>query len=70
MLSKQKIDSILNTNGISDYKWIKPEKIVVAQWVRVKCMFGCKHYGTGSCPPNAPSVNECDRFFKEYKNAI
>jgi predicted metal-binding protein len=36
----------------------------------MKCLFGCPEYGrTGTCPPNTPSVAECERFFKEYKTA-
>jgi len=66
----EKIDSILMQQGFSDYKWIKPEEIVVAQWVRMKCSYGCDGYGSGTCPPNTPSVEECEKFFKEYKKGI
>ena len=61
---KQKqIDDILHDHGYADYKWIDPQQIVVAQWVRMKCMFGCGEYGrAGACPPNTPSVAECERF--------
>jgi len=56
--------------GFSDFKWIKPEDIVVSQWVRMKCTFGCGEYGhNATCPPNTPSVAECERFFKEYSDA-
>jgi len=65
------IDDILHTNNYTDYKWIDPQKIIVSQWVRMKCMFGCGEYGRGgACPPNTPSVAECQRFFKEYSDAI
>ena len=68
---RSQIDTILNYNGYTDYKWIDPQKIIVAQWVRLKCMFGCGEYGHGgACPPNTPSVAECDRFFREYADAI
>jgi predicted metal-binding protein len=69
---KQKqIDDILHDHGYADYRWIDPQQIVVAQWVRMKCMFGCGEYGrAGACPPNTPSVAECERFFKEYTNAL
>ena len=68
---RSQIDTILNDNGYTDYKWIDPQKIIVAQWVRLKCMFGCGEYGHGgACPPNTPSVAECERFFKEYEDAI
>ena len=34
-------------------------------------MFGCREYGhSGACPPNTPSVAECERFFKEYSDAV
>ena len=68
---RQTLDAIINEKGYTDYKWIDPKKIIVAQWVRMKCMFGCVEYGhSGACPPNTPSVAECERFFKEYTNAI
>jgi predicted metal-binding protein len=70
MKSKAVIESILIKQGFSDYKWINPKEIVVAHWVRVKCTFGCDGYGFGTCPPNTPSVNDCDSFFKEYENGL
>ena len=70
MNEKIKIDNILKTNGFLDFKWINPKEIVVSQWVRVKCEFGCSDYGLGTCPPNTPSVQECRDFFNEYENGI
>lgn len=70
MKSKEKIESILISHGFADYKWINPKEIVVAHWVRVKCTFGCSDYGSGICPPNTPSVNDCSSFFKEYKSGL
>ena len=65
------IDKILIDNGYKDYKWIKGDEIIVSQWVRMKCIFGCSQYGKNvTCPPNSPSVPECERFFKEYKSAV
>ncbi len=65
------LETIFNDHGFSDYKWIDPEQIVVAQWVRTKCMFGCPNYGRkAACPPQTPSVSECERFFKEYSDAV
>lgn len=70
MINKEKIDAIVGNQGFVDYKWINPEEIVVAHWVRVKCTFGCGDYGLGTCPPNTPSVNECVQFFKEYTSGV
>jgi predicted metal-binding protein len=69
-MDKIKIESIIKGNGFSDYRWINPKEIIVSQWVRVKCTFGCSDFGQGSCPPNTPSVNECREFFSEYSNAL
>jgi predicted metal-binding protein len=70
MINKEKIESILKNQDLSDYKWINPKEIVVAHWVRVKCTFGCADYGLGTCPPNTPSVHDCDSFFKEYETGM
>jgi predicted metal-binding protein len=61
---------LFQERGYTHYKWIEPGEIVVAQWVRMKCTFGCGDYGrNASCPPNTPSVDECWRFLQEY-NAV
>lgn len=67
MEKKRTLDAIIHAQRYSDYRWIDPTQIVVAQWVRMECMFGCGEYGRGgACPPNTPSVAECERFFNEY----
>jgi predicted metal-binding protein len=65
-----KLEEIFRRHTVCDFKWIDPGHIVVSQWVRMKCMFGCNEYGkNASCPPNVPSVSECREFFREYKRA-
>lgn len=65
------LKTLFRDHGLTDFKWIDPKQIVVAQWVRVKCMFGCPNYGRkAACPPNTPAVEECERFFKEYRKAV
>lgn len=68
--TKEAIDPIILQHRFTDYKWINPKEIIVAQWVRMKCQFGCGDYGLGACPPNTPSVEECGRFFKEYDKGV
>ena len=70
MSDRQKLEVIFQRQGYSDFKWIDPKEFVVAQWVRMKCMFGCNEYGrAASCPPNVPSVEECQKFFQDYDEA-
>jgi predicted metal-binding protein len=71
MIDRSKVEALLAHHGQADFKWIKPQDIVVSQWVRLKCMFGCAGYGrNASCPPNVPSVSDCRRFFDEYTAAV
>ena len=71
MKDYERLEAIFSNYGITDFKWIDPRDIVTAQWVRVKCMFGCKNYGKlACCPPNVPSVLECKQLFNEYRNGV
>jgi len=65
------LEALFIKHGYTDFKWIDPKQIVVAQWVRMKCEFGCAGYGkSAACPPNNPSVSECRQFFDEYSSAV
>ena len=71
MQNRPEIEALLEKYGFTDYRWIPGSGVLVANWVRVKCMFGCDSYGKRSaCPPNVPSVAECRAFFSEYENAV
>ena len=66
-MDKQGVEQALLDRGYEDFKWISGEEVEVAQWVRMKCMFGCKSYGqVATCPPATPSVAECREFFRDY----
>ena len=68
---KNHLEEIFHGYGYQDYKWIDPQKVIVSQWVRMKCVYGCGEYGKSACcPPNVPSVAECERFFHEYASAL
>lgn len=71
MIDRNKMEEVFQDFGYTDFKWIDPGKIVVSQWVRWKCIYGCGEYGkTATCPPNVPSVSECRDFFQDYKEAV
>ncbi|MBW2501730.1 MAG: DUF2284 domain-containing protein [Deltaproteobacteria bacterium] len=47
------------------------EKIDVAEWVRLKCQFGCCQYGTNwCCPPASPDLEKTNAVLKEYSLAL
>ncbi len=49
---------------------VSPGDIVVGEWVRWKCMFGCKGYGRHlSCPPYVPGPEDTRKLLKEYQKA-
>jgi predicted metal-binding protein len=68
---QQEIEPILHRHAPSDYRWLDPSSVLVAEWVRIKCQFGCPHFGKAAvCPPNTPTIDACRRFFAEYRHAL
>ena len=69
--SRKALEKLFRKHGFDDFKWLDPKDVAVAQWVRIKCVWGCPNYGKQACcPPNAPPVDECARFFGEYESAV
>ena len=57
--------------GAKHAKIIPARSIVTAQWVRLKCQFGCGTYGTRlTCPPNSPTPEQTQKLVECYKNAL
>ncbi len=47
------------------------DKIVVAEWVRLKCHYGCSQYNTNwTCPPATPDPDKVRTILSEYKTAL
>ncbi len=47
------------------------EKIVVADWVSLKCRYGCSKYGTSwCCPPATPDTDKARAILGEYSLAL
>ena len=47
------------------------EKIELAEWVRVKCQFGCCQYNTNwCCPPASPDLEKTRSVLQEYSTAL
>ncbi|MHC4661735.1 MAG: DUF2284 domain-containing protein, partial [Planctomycetota bacterium] len=52
-------------------KIIKASSIKTAEWVRLKCRFGCGGYGSSlCCPPHTPTPGEMREVIDCYKDAI
>jgi predicted metal-binding protein len=54
-----------------DAKIIPAETVVVAQWVREKCQFGCGGYGKSlTCPPHSPTPEKTKDMLTHYEHAL
>jgi len=57
--------------GAFDAKQIRADTIVTAQWVRLKCQYGCSGYRKRlTCPPYSPSPEETAKILKSYQSAL
>ncbi|MBR9979955.1 MAG: DUF2284 domain-containing protein [Desulfatitalea sp.] len=47
------------------------EKIILAEWVHLKCRYGCSKYNTNwCCPPATPSPEKVRNIIGEYTTAL
>jgi predicted metal-binding protein len=52
-------------------KQIRLSSVVIAPWVRLKCQFGCVHYGMQyCCPPDTPTPEKTREILDSYYRAI
>ncbi len=57
--------------GMDGAKVIEPRSVVTADWVRMKCQFGCSGYGLRlCCPPHTPTPEVTRRVLDAYRKAI
>jgi predicted metal-binding protein len=57
--------------GAVDAKLISTDTVVTAQWVRLKCQFGCGGFGKSlTCPPHSPTPEKTAQALREYRTAI
>ncbi len=57
--------------GAKDCKIILTKTVATAEWVRLKCQFGCDEYGRRlTCPPHSPTPEYTRRMLAQYEYAI
>ena len=73
-ISDQLLHTLLKNNRNYGLEKIIPfpiEKIDVAEWVRLKCQFGCSQYNTNwCCPPASPDLPKVRAVLQEYSQAL
>jgi len=57
--------------GAADAKVISPRNVVVRNWVRLKCQYGCGGYGKSlTCPPYTPTPDQMREVLNGYSQAV
>ena len=57
--------------GVSQAKIIDSKTVVVGNWVRLKCQFGCGGYGEClTCPPYSPTPRTTEKVLAEYSRGL
>ncbi len=57
--------------GVDGVKQIDPRSVVTAEWVRMKCQFGCTGFGLSlCCPPRTPTPDITRKVIDSYEKAI
>lgn len=58
-------------HGITSVQPFTIEQLVVANWVNLKCRYGCQKFGTSwCCPPATPAPEEARQILAEYSSAL
>jgi len=70
MKNKKYLD-LAKKSGAVWAKIIDPKNVLTAEWVRLKCQYGCNRYGTClTCPPFSPSPENTKTMLKHYFQAL
>lgn len=57
--------------GASDAAFLRPEQVVTAEWVRLKCLYGCPTVGRClTCPPHSPTPSQTRAVLGEYESVL
>ncbi|MCG8643437.1 MAG: DUF2284 domain-containing protein [Desulfobacterales bacterium] len=57
--------------GLESILPLGTEQIVIANWVNLKCRYGCAQFNSNwSCPPATPTISEVRELLTEYTTAL
>lgn len=73
-LPEDKVELVLRRAlelGAKKAKLIDPQTVIVEEWVRWKCLYGCPMYAKDAFhPPLAPDAESTRKVMKEYSKAL
>lgn len=68
---KKEIITLCLDRKAIDAKYIDPKSIIVSEWVRYKCQYGCPDYGKCyGCPPYSPTPEITRKIIAAYSLAL
>ena len=57
--------------GATTAKLIPPAEVTTAEWVRLRCQYGCSVYGRClTCPPHSPTPEQTRKVLDEFSVAL
>jgi predicted metal-binding protein len=66
-----RLRKLASGSGMIDPKMVNVKNIVLREWTRWKCKYGCPDYGKWlTCPPYSPTPSETRVLLREYKRAL
>lgn len=69
--ANRKIQEIVKKYDDLKVNVISTKDIVTADWVHMKCIYGCSSSGNNKlCPPNSISTEKAAKILTEYKKAL
>lgn len=67
---EEELEKMAFKDGACIIQPINPSEVVVGNWVRLKCQYGCPSYGKKlSCPPYSPTPDDTRKILEEYSKA-
>ncbi len=71
MANLKKYVEVALSKGVTNAKIIDAKTVVVSNWVRLKCQYGCGGYGRRlTCPPFSPTPEYTREMLTEYSKAL
>lgn len=67
----KKLEELAVRLGAEEARPIPASSVVVKEWVRWKCRFGCGEYGRRlTCPPYSPTPEETKRILRDFGTCL
>ncbi len=67
---ESELERMAKESGATAFVPLPTSQVITAHWVRLRCQFGCKYYGTRlTCPPYSPTPEYTRKVLDEYTKA-